>query len=91
MDWYKWGDLNTFFFHLVTTVRKTKNKIIKIIVDDGSEICEQKKREEFLLFKFKDMLCSHGIVDSNVWYWEIPCQVVSYDENNSLNVIPSKR
>ncbi|WJX67493.1 hypothetical protein P8452_51955 [Trifolium repens] len=64
-DWIKFGDRNTRFFHLSTTVRKCKNCIESLQNNDGETIEEPKALEQMTVSFFSNLYKAEG--DINVW------------------------
>lgn len=80
---------NSKIFHLVTKLRRAKNKIIKIIAEDGSNIVGQQKLENFSVSHLNESFSVAGDQSLNVWYWDIPRNCISED-NSRLNSLPSE-
>lgn len=53
--WLKHGDRNSKFFHLSTIVRRRRNNISEIKLEDGSRLLERKEIENYFMEKFKDL------------------------------------
>jgi hypothetical protein len=64
-DWIKFGDRNTRFFHLSTTVRKRKNCIESLQNNDGETIEDPKALEQMAVSFFSNLYNAEG--DINVW------------------------
>lgn len=66
-DWHNWGDLNSNFFHMVVKVRRSKGKIIKVVVDDGTKTLCQSNLKELFTSKFRDIMGSMAARNLNAW------------------------
>ncbi|GAU47118.1 hypothetical protein TSUD_98950 [Trifolium subterraneum] len=84
MHWLQEGDMNTRFFHMSATAR-SKKKVIKLIVDNGTEahtqeeLCEVAKSYFDTLFKQRDgdhdpvlNLIQSRVTDDNNFFLTIP-------------------
>jgi hypothetical protein len=56
----KHGDRNSKFFHLSTIVRRRRNNISEIKLEDGSRLLERKEIENYFMEKFKDLYSSEN-------------------------------
>ncbi|XP_065629740.1 uncharacterized protein LOC136067578 [Quercus suber] len=87
--WVKEGDCNSRFFHLSTIIRRCRNCILKIKLDDGSWIRDREDIQSYFLENFSTLY--------NSGYPQFPVNLenliqprVSYQENLELCKVPSR-
>ena len=56
--WVKEGDRNSRFFHLLTIIRKRRNCISEIKLEDGSWIRDREEIQNYFLDKFTSLFSS---------------------------------
>ncbi|KAA3462361.1 reverse transcriptase [Gossypium australe] len=65
VNWLKFGDRNTAFFHKSATTRKKANFITKLVSDDGSEIVDEIGLQEAAKSYFENLFATEGVIDPN--------------------------
>ncbi|KAA3468559.1 reverse transcriptase [Gossypium australe] len=63
VNWLRYGDRNTSFFHNCATTRRRANSIFKLTLDNGKEINEESAIQEEAKLYFENLFTSHGITN----------------------------
>ncbi|KAA3472190.1 reverse transcriptase [Gossypium australe] len=63
VNWLKYGDRNTGFFHNYATARRRANFISKLILDNGQEINEESVIQEEAKVYFENLFTSSGVAN----------------------------
>ena len=87
--WAKEGDRNTRFFHLSTLVRRRRNHINEIKLEDGSWINTREEIQNYFNENFKSLSQSEcNDVPEDLENLIEPC--ISMEENEELCRVPSR-
>ena len=87
--WAKEGDRNTRFFHLSTLVRRRRNRINEIKLEDGSWINTREEIQNYFNENFKSLYQSEcNDVPEDLENLIEPC--ISMEENEELCRVPSR-
>ena len=87
--WVKEGDRNSRFFHLSTIIRKRRNCISEIKLDDGNWIRDRGEIQNYFLEKFSSLFSSSlPHFPENLKNLIEPC--VTDQENSELCKIPTR-
>ena len=88
--WLKEGDRNSKFFHLSTLIRRRRNLIAEIQLDNGHWIHDRKDIEDYFANHFKEVfLSSSPTFPQDLEGLMEPC--ISIAENLSLSQIPNAK
>ncbi|KAA3464428.1 reverse transcriptase [Gossypium australe] len=63
VNWLRYGDRNTTFFHNCATARRRANSISKLTLDNGEEISEESAIEEEAKLYFENLFTSKGVAN----------------------------
>ncbi|KAA3481346.1 reverse transcriptase [Gossypium australe] len=63
VNWLRYGDRNTTFFHNCATTRRRANSISKLTLDNGKEINEESAIQEEAKLYFEDLFTSKGVAN----------------------------
>ncbi|XP_026377624.1 uncharacterized protein LOC113271914 [Papaver somniferum] len=88
VNWIKYGDANTCFFHTSIKLRQATNSITELENDAGAIVTDQKEIASMLINYFSSKFSEHTVEISDTILNVIP-QVISDDENSLLASIPS--
>ena len=87
--WVKEGDRNSRFFHLSTIIRRRRNCILEIKLEDGSWIRDREEIQNYFLEKFTSLFSSSlPQFPENLENLIEPC--VTIQENLELCKFPTK-
>ncbi|KAA3467081.1 reverse transcriptase [Gossypium australe] len=63
VNWLRYGDRNTAFFHSCATAHRRANSISKLILDNGQEINEESMIQEEAKVYFENLFTSSGVAN----------------------------
>lgn len=66
LHWLRETDQNSKFFHVKASVRKKRNRIIKLKHAEGNWCCQGQGLEELILHYYTDLFTSQGVDDRKV-------------------------
>jgi len=83
INWLKWGDKNSKYFHATTVQRHQRNKIV-MLQNDQNEWCRDPiQLKEMTAKYFKELYTSTGPINFQIVIDQISC-IVNEEMNHSL-------
>ncbi|KAA3468179.1 reverse transcriptase [Gossypium australe] len=84
VNWLKYGDKDTAFFHKSATTRRRVNSITQLVTDDGKEVVEEIELQEAAKSYFEKLFSSEGMTDPKKILEEVESSITP-EMNEVLN------
>lgn len=65
-EWIRSGDRNTRFYHMATTMKKSKNRVTGLLNDEGVMVTEENEMKEMIMNYFKSLFCRDESCDTSL-------------------------